>query len=143
MTTPLTNDLSARLEEAKNGAAELARATEELTTKLQDVEEIICGMNLGVSASVVIYLTPPSLVPTSLSFRKDGHEWGLFIESDDSTRSRVKLRSASRKMRVLAASSLLALVEALIAKVAEETTDVQHSVAVARGVVLQLTTRDA
>jgi hypothetical protein len=137
-------DLASRLDEAKRAAAKLSKSTDDLNAKFGMVEAELCSLNLGVSASVVLFshntfgfVTAVGPQPTTdLAFRKHGQEWGLFIESDKTV---TRLTSASRDLRVIAAHKLGDLVSQLLDKVTAETIQVQDSVATVDQVLVELT----
>lgn len=110
--------LAANLREGLASAAQLASATEELTEVLEQVEDTLAELRLGVRASVP--LTPDRV----LSFERQSRMWRLVITGPG---YETLLINASREVRMLAASRLNLLVAAMANEAAKMITEVRQA----------------
>jgi hypothetical protein len=137
--------LAARLEAAKRAASALEKVTEELNGRFEAVEKLLIDLRLGVSGAVdlwgpelvvhnavlstgfVLGAPPPihverTPVPT-LEFRKHNNDWGLYIVYQG-PKGMVRLASAPREHRVLAAAKLEWLIDHLLERAVTQIADV-------------------
>jgi hypothetical protein len=132
--TPETPDsLAKRLKQARLASKELGTATDELNLKLSEAEAAIVGLNLGVTAAVVI---PTDIfLATELKFMKHNSVWGLYVEKDGDV---TPLLKCNRLVRVMAATKLADLLETLIAVVTQETDAVRSGISATEKIIAQL-----
>lgn len=110
--------LSDRLAALGEKAKALHEPTDLLNERLTQAERALQGLNLGVSASVIID------ADVYLMWGKDTSKWGLFSARVGSSKE-VPLLNCSRNVRVHAAKALPKLLEALADKV-EQDADAVH-----------------
>jgi hypothetical protein len=137
--------LATRIEAGKRAAAALHQATDELNKKLGAAAGSLCKLQLGVSAYVVVGREPtagfviggdPDAGTYRLAFRKHDNEWGLFIEFPRG--EVIPLLSASRELRVLAASKLPELIDRMLNAAESEMRQVSDSIAIVDNVLVEL-----
>ena len=109
--------------------SEIHDQTDELNELLFDAEEKLAEMGLGVSAFVE--LTPGC----RLGFRKRGENWCLVVHQDSVMNKYDPLAQMPRQFRVLAASKLADLRDALIAEHDKQVLEVRNATAAARAFV--------
>jgi hypothetical protein len=86
-----------------------------LNEALNDAEDVLCATNLGVTAVI------PLVDDASLVFTKAGSEWGLFVRFATDEFNSIRLCSAGKRFRVVAAGQLDAMLAAMrAAKVAQD-----------------------
>lgn len=120
--------LADELVRARSLSAEMSTATDELNTALQSAEKAIATLKLGVTASVVMNPEEEGPWTEALVFGKDKQVWRLLYETGldgDNDVNSTPLVNASRAIRLKAVDHLPALLEALIARAAQEVEDVR------------------
>lgn len=92
----------------------LRTAADTLTEALEHAETALSGLRLGVRAAV------PLENEGQLCFSKHNQRWGLYFLPSRKPQEYVPIRSAPRRLRVLAAAVLPALADLLIETAAKE-----------------------
>lgn len=113
--------LRASLQRARRVAPELASATDAVNVALEQVEQALAALHLGVTAAVDLYdgRDPVDGWMRFLRYGKDGSAWRLLLESgpdggDAEDWSQSPLLNASKEVRLQAVERLPALVDALV-----------------------------
>lgn len=112
-------DLMEALKDAAQKKAEMDRETDNLNTAFAHAEQALRQLNLGVVASVPLY------DDYRLEWGKENDKWQLMVvrsltDKAGGEEEITLLRTASRKLRLEAASTLHQLTRALIKAVSEE-----------------------
>lgn len=97
----------------------LQLATEQLNPLIERAEKALTGLRLNVAACVTLTYDTEENWGQYLGFRKDGREWGLFVDSghdgqDPAEWDHIRLQTASRETRLVALSKLPELKNALV-----------------------------
>jgi hypothetical protein len=126
-------------------ASLLQRATEELNPLIERAEKALAGLNLNVQASITLEYDPEEMHGRYLSFRKEGREWGLFVDSGRDGREEdwdyVRLHNASRDARLEALSRLPELEKALVNEASKQCAHALRVVADTAGYLADLEAR--
>lgn len=132
--------LAEGLARARSLAAEMNSATDDLNTALQDVEKAITGLDLGVTARVVMQADEDTPWCSYLTFGKERQNWRLLYEAgmDEENWTTNPLVSTSRATRLMAVDFLLPLVEELIKTAGEEVEKVRAKAKAVRQVAAKL-----
>lgn len=145
MTDSRPADWPAKLARAKVAAEKLNDLTDSLNLMLEEAETAIESLRLGVPGRVVISSFDDEhtgqLYQHALVFGKDDGEWHLMIESGsdgDPPDRFIRLKNASRDIRLLAIDALPALVDDMIRTAESEAKEVEVAAAKAAQFIASL-----
>jgi hypothetical protein len=132
-------NVSALLKQLSSASQTLSEASNKLTEQIKEIEASLASYNLGVVAWVELRNTTEEVDPSvpyvhridSLGYSKENGKWGLYVSSSVEEFEDYEswlLRDAPRELRLLAVDAIPKLLEAMVAKAKELTTEVNSKV---------------
>jgi hypothetical protein len=128
-------NVSALLKQLSSASQILSEASNKLTEQIKEIEVSLASYNLGVIAWVELRRTREEIDPSvqcvyrvdSLGYSKKHGKWGLYVSSSIEEVEHYEwwlLRDAPRELRIHAVDAIPKLLEAMVVKAKELTTEV-------------------